>query len=71
LVYAPITQASYSACQNTSAYDSLFTELGPYHNFNGKLPLVDSLHFYDAHHLNQEGVEIFNQAVLEILSIKP
>jgi len=30
--------------------------------------MKDSLHFYDADHLNQKGVEIFDRAVLEIIA---
>ena len=67
LVYAPITSMAYRSYSNQNVYDSIYQQLGNYHNFNGKLPLVDSLHFYDAHHLNQKGVEIFNRALLDSL----
>ncbi|MEL6625646.1 MAG: hypothetical protein AAFQ83_12830 [Bacteroidota bacterium] len=67
LVYAPITSTAYRSHPNQEVYDEIFRQLGDYQNFNGKLPLVDSLHFYDAHHLNQEGVEIFNHALLDSL----
>lgn len=40
---------------------------GEYYDFNGLPELDDSLHFYDNVHLNQEGVEIFNKIVIEIL----
>ncbi|MEO1588091.1 MAG: hypothetical protein AAFS00_12440, partial [Bacteroidota bacterium] len=64
---APITSTAYRSHPNQEVYDEIFRQLGDYQNFNGKLPLVDSLHFYDAHHLNQEGVEIFNHALLDSL----
>ncbi|MEO1416571.1 MAG: hypothetical protein AAFW00_14910 [Bacteroidota bacterium] len=67
LVYAPITSTAYQSYLNQEVYDKIFHQLGDFQNFNEKLPLVDSLHFYDAHHLNQEGVEIFNRALLDSL----
>jgi hypothetical protein len=39
-----------------------------YYNFNEKMTLNDSLHFYDANHLNQNGVELFNEKLIELLN---
>jgi hypothetical protein len=64
LVQAPITRAFYASFANPQAFDSLMRTCGEYHNFNETMQLDDSLHFYDAHHLNQEGVRLFNQEIV-------
>jgi hypothetical protein len=38
-----------------------------YYNFNEMMSLNDSLHFYDAHHHNQNGVELFNEKLIEVI----
>jgi len=38
-----------------------------YYNFNELITLSDSVHFYDSHHLNQSGVDVFNNALLDLL----
>ena len=38
-----------------------------YYNFNELIKLNDSLDFYDAHHMNQTGVNIFNTKLKEVL----
>lgn len=63
LVFAPITAVEYDAHTNTATFDSLMQTYGDYVNFNEQLKLNDSLHFYDAHHLNQLGVELFNAEI--------
>jgi hypothetical protein len=67
LVQAPVTQALYNSCINNSAFDTYMSSMGPYLNFNQILHLDDSLHFYDADHLNQNGVEVFNMKVIEMV----
>ncbi len=67
LVEAPTTRARYESISNHEEIESFLNERGQYVNFNGRLPLVDSLHFYDHSHLNQRGVEIFNEAFIEWL----
>lgn len=47
--------------------DSLFQSYGKYYNFNEFIQMDDSLHFYDVDHLNQGGVNIFNEKLLDIL----
>lgn len=68
LIQAPITTKRYSSYQNNSERDSYYQNLGVYFNFNDLLELSDRDHFYDSHHLNQNGVEIFNQEVIKTLS---
>ena len=40
-----------------------------FYNFNEIIDLNDSLHFFDSHHLNQNGVKIFNNKLIELLDI--
>lgn len=67
LVYAPIAPSDYNRFVNNHYFDSLMTNFSTYYNFNEILDLNDSLHFYDSHHLNQNGVELFNRKLIETL----
>ena len=67
LVQAPITKELYNSFSNISETDSYFKSLADYYNFNNILMLDSTRHFYDSHHLNQDGVEIFNKSLLNIL----
>lgn len=68
LVFAPIAPNVYNAYTNHAYTDSIFNSYGlKYYDFNRMLDLNDSLHFYDGHHLNQDGVNIFNKKVREVL----
>jgi len=67
LVQAPVAQCLYSSYINNSEFDEIMQKHGTYYNFNYLMNLDDSLHFFDAHHLNQHGVELFNAKVLEVL----
>lgn len=64
LIQAPIPGALYDSYTNNTIFDNLMHSCAEYYNFNELMQLDDSLHFYDAHHLNQQGVELFNQAVI-------
>lgn len=70
LVYAPISPSMYSSYTNNSYFDSLMTNYSEYYNFNELITLNDSLHFSDAHHLNQSGVDIFDQKLIETLKLR-
>jgi len=67
LVQAPITKNFYNSHSNNQYYDSIMNSLGNYYNFNKLMSVNDSLHFYDYHHLNQNGVNIFNEKMIKIL----
>lgn len=67
LIQAPITTAMYQAYTNNQEFDELMSQYGSYFNFNELLTLEDSLYFYDGHHLNQQGVKIFNKKIIELL----
>lgn len=68
LVYSPIPKSNYESFSNTNEFDSLMNGYSTYYNFNEIIELNDSLHFYDSHHLNQLGVEIFNNRLIELLN---
>lgn len=74
LVYAPITKFKYLSKTNNKDFNSKIKRISQakslvYFNFNnGYSNLNDSLHFYDSHHLNQKGVEIFNKSLIDSLS---
>jgi hypothetical protein len=68
-VQAPVTREFYNSIPNSEELDSIFSHLGPYINYNNsekaiKLGLIDTTHFFNSHHLNQRGVEKFNQLFL-------
>ena len=68
LVFAPITKSNYSRHTNILEFDSIMSSYSKYYNFNEMMSLNDSLHFYDSHHLNQKGVEIFNKELIKVLN---
>lgn len=67
LVQAPITKSTYSLYDNNDEFDSRIREYdyGIYYNFNNKVKLDDEKHFADFHHLNQDGVNVFNNYFIE------
>lgn len=67
LLRAPVTFAYDQSFDNNDDFDQRMETYGDFINFNSQLPLKDSLHFYDYQHLNQIGVEIFNNALLDSL----
>ena len=67
-VYAPVAKSYLAGIKNGELLDEYLANFDyPFLDYNGKLALLDSLHFYDGHHLNQTGVDIFNAAFLEDL----
>ncbi|HEY8397457.1 MAG TPA: hypothetical protein VIK80_05915 [Flavihumibacter sp.] len=70
LVFPPLTSGLYNSYTNQRYIDSVFSSCGlEYYNFNKIMQLDDSLHFYDADHLNQRGVKLFNQKLIETLGL--
>jgi hypothetical protein len=68
LVNAPIPKAKYNSFTNKKYFDGIMAKHSKYLNFNEIITLNDSTHFYDADHLNQLGVEVFNAKLIEILN---
>lgn len=67
LVYAPIPKVNYDSYSNNTYFDSIMNSYSEYYNLNEIIDLNDTQHFYDSHHLNQNGVKIFNEKLIEIL----
>jgi len=67
LIQAPLTSALYKSYTNTKEFDEKISQYGKYYNFNELIELIDTLHFYDANHLNQEGVRLFNAEVIKLI----
>jgi len=69
-VHSPITKSYYDTYPNMKQFDDYIASLGDYINFNEILDLDDSLDFYDPRHLNKNGVEKFNLALIDTLNLK-
>lgn len=69
LVRAPYTEG-YKNYSNPEELRDFFRSRGIYLDFKDQVNLNDSLDFYDSHHLNQNGVEKFNNAFIEVLKEK-
>jgi hypothetical protein len=67
LVFNPMTSNYYNSYDNRKEFNNWMSGYGNYINYNEVLNLNDSLHFYDDHHMNQDGVEICNQKLVELL----
>lgn len=67
LIEVPSTSVRYRSHANHDEFSSFVTSLAPYEDFNARVQLNDSVHFYDASHLNQQGVEVFNVALIDWL----
>jgi poly-D-alanine transfer protein DltD len=67
LIQAPITNALYNSSTINNEFDSKMKSFGEYYNFNETVQLNDSLDFFDDAHLNSNGVQKFNQIVIEKL----
>jgi len=66
LVQAPVTQSLYRSYRNNREFDRFMAQKGNYINFNSELISLDEQdHFYDAQHLNQDGVILFNTELLD------
>lgn len=68
LVQAPIPREVYNSYLNNAEIDAYFKSISEYYNFNDILSLNSSVHFYDSHHLNLNGVKIFNTNLIDILT---
>ncbi len=70
LVQAPVTKNLYYSYTNNPEVDRFFSQYGPYLNFNPAFDLSDSLDFFDEHHLNQNGVQKFNEKLIHQLQMQ-
>ena len=67
LVQAPVTKKLYNAFREEESFNELMSGYGEYYNFNEIELLQDSILYYDSNHLNQNGVEEFNEMLLDTL----
>lgn len=68
LVEAPMTRWMYEGMyRDHGRFEELMNSSGRYINMNGKVALTDSLHFFTKGHLNQAGVRLFNEALIDSL----
>tara|TARA_B100000929_G_scaffold247507_1_gene206262 strand:+ start:839 stop:1771 length:933 start_codon:yes stop_codon:yes gene_type:complete len=67
LIRAPVTKARNESYSNYKEMKEYFNSFENYIDYNLKLKLQDSIHFYDSNHLNQKGVRIFNEALIKDL----
>ncbi len=67
LIEAPVTAWMYASYRHHDLHAKRMASLAAYLNFNGMAGLVDTVDFFDELHLNQHGVEVFNQALLDSL----
>lgn len=68
LVYTPVTKALANRYSNPQLFDQKMKQYGQFINLNGQIELIDSLHFYDDDHLNQQGVELVNKYFIDYLA---
>ncbi|MDO6790930.1 MULTISPECIES: hypothetical protein [unclassified Tamlana] len=68
LVFAPVSPSYYSRYSNVGQFDSIMESYTEYYNFNKIINLNDSIHFYDEHHMNKEGVDLFSPKIIEMLN---
>jgi len=67
-VVAPIDKKRYNSFVNLDEFDEKMKKFEIFYDFNILMKMNDTLHFYDSHHLNQNGVELFNQELIKILT---
>lgn len=68
IVQTPITGGLYNEYNNNDEIDTFFSSFNvPYFNFNLLVELPDE-YFYDSNHLNQNGVNLFNNELIKIIN---
>lgn len=71
LVYAPVTRVWYNQIENSEEIQDFFKAVDAkygvvtYYDYSRWIGDNDGDYFYDQHHLNQKGVELFNDHFLE------
>ncbi|MCU4173891.1 hypothetical protein [Carboxylicivirga sp. N1Y90] len=68
LVFAPVSSVLYDSYVNVDIFNDLMTSHGNYYNFNKNINIEDSIHFFDDNHLNQKGVNIFNEELIKLIN---
>lgn len=68
LVNIPVSKSTYRHFINYEEFDEMMSSYGDYLNFNELMQLDDTC-FYDADHLNQKGVELFDERLIQEMDI--
>ena len=66
IVRAPLSRFANLSLTNLDEFDEMMSSYGTYVDFNELMQLDDSCYF-DANHLNQKGVELFNQRFIHVM----
>jgi hypothetical protein len=66
IVRAPLSRSANASLMNLDKFDEAMSSRGVYVDFNELMQLDDSCYF-DANHLNQIGVELFDQCFIQVL----
>ena len=67
LVYAPVSPKLYHSFTNNAEFDKKMKAYGEYYNFNELVEMDNVLDFYDADHMNKNGVAKFNKKLISVL----
>ena len=69
ILNSPINSSKkmYESKTNNKETEMLLSKLGKFKNFQGEIPLNDTIDFYDSNHLNQEAVVKFNLKFIDYL----
>ncbi len=68
LVQAPYTHPLYLSYTNNDFFNTTMKCFSEYYNYNEMINLNDSIHFDDEDHLNQLGVNVFNEVLIKNLN---
>lgn len=66
LVEAPLPESTYLSMVNHEAFRETMSSFGTYIDFNDLMHLDDSC-FYDANHLTQRGVELYDEDLIRVV----
>jgi hypothetical protein len=69
LVQSPVKKAYYESFLNMKQYSATLASYAEYYDFNLLIDLDDNSHYFDHHHLNQIGVNLFNEKLIEVLNL--
>ena len=66
LVKSPVPPSTHSRLENLEEFNKVMNSFGTYLDFNDLMQLDDTC-FFDFHHLRQQGVELFNERLIQVM----
>lgn len=66
MVKAPLPKSTNSNLENLEEFNEVINSYGTYLDFNELMQLEDTC-FFDFHHLRQQGVELFNERLIQVM----